>query len=174
MDLLEDKNATMVWAGNFNRHHLLWDKNEDNLFTGQALRAAETLINLLAEHDMEMALPKGDSTLQHMVTKRYSRPDNLFCSSSIRDRITRCKVASSHRPNCTDHFPIVTHLALSQSCVMDAPNYNFQDTDWDNFRKVLSSNLITCPRTINSVEQLTTTCDDLTHALQKTIKSCVK
>jgi len=57
----------MIWAGNFNRHHLLWNRDEDtHLFTAQATRATKRLISLLAEHDIEMALPKGILTLEHM------------------------------------------------------------------------------------------------------------
>jgi len=68
----------MIWAGDFNRHHPLWDRDEDiHLFTGQAQRATEKLINLLTEHDMEMTLSKGAPTLQHMVTKHFSCPDNF-------------------------------------------------------------------------------------------------
>ena len=68
-----DDRAHMIWAGDFNRHHPLWDDDKDtHLFTNQALRSAEGLIEQLAEHGMEMALPKGVPTLQHMRTKRYS------------------------------------------------------------------------------------------------------
>jgi Endonuclease-reverse transcriptase len=60
-ELVIDGNDThMIWAGDFNRHHPLWDDDKDtHLFTTQALRNAEGIINLLAEHDMEMSLPKG-------------------------------------------------------------------------------------------------------------------
>ena len=35
--LLDNENATMIWAGDFNRHHPLWDRNEDtHLFTVRA------------------------------------------------------------------------------------------------------------------------------------------
>jgi hypothetical protein len=63
----------MIWAGDFNRHHPLWDNGEDtHLFTQQANRIAEGLIGLIADFDLVMALPKGIPTLQHMVTRRLS------------------------------------------------------------------------------------------------------
>ena len=69
----------MIWVGNFNRHHPLWDNDNDiHLFTQQAITQATKLIELLATYDLNMALPKGIPTLQHMVTKKYSRPDNIF------------------------------------------------------------------------------------------------
>jgi hypothetical protein len=78
-------NHHMVWAGDFNRHHPLWDRDEDlHLFTGQATRNADGLIRLLAEYEMQMLLPKGVPTLQHMVTGRYSRPDNVFSTPGFK------------------------------------------------------------------------------------------
>ena len=92
-DLTDGNNSHMIWAGNFNRHHPLWDDDQNtHLFTQQSLRNAEGIIDLLAEHDMEMTLPKGVPTLQHMRTKRYSRPDNIFCSASIKPYVTKCEV----------------------------------------------------------------------------------
>jgi endonuclease/exonuclease/phosphatase family metal-dependent hydrolase len=60
----------MIWCGDFNRHHPLWDRDEDtHLFTSGALNAADHLIRLLADHGMEMVLPKGVPTLQHLRSK---------------------------------------------------------------------------------------------------------
>ena len=65
--LLATENHHMIWAGDFNRHHPLWDRDEDtHLFTNQANERAEELVGLLANYDMAMALPKGIPTLQHM------------------------------------------------------------------------------------------------------------
>ena len=129
--IISENDDSMIWAGDFNRHHPLWDRDEDtHLFTGQAQRAAEKLIELLAEHDMTMALPKGPPTLQHMSSKRHSRPDNVFCTPNLRENIIRCEVAPSHRPTCTDHYPIVTHLTTPQIRLAASPNPNFRDADW--------------------------------------------
>jgi hypothetical protein len=46
--------------------------------TTEALVAADLLINKLADWNMNMPLPKGIPTLKHMVTRNYSRPDNVF------------------------------------------------------------------------------------------------
>jgi hypothetical protein len=76
----------MIQAGDFNRHHPLWDNNEDiHLFTQQANRFAEGIIELIAAYNLIMALPKGIPTLQHMVTGRYSRPDNVFSTAGLSD-----------------------------------------------------------------------------------------
>jgi len=161
----------MLWAGDFNRHHPLWDRDEDTcLFTRQAQRDAEKLIELLAEHDMAMTLPKDIPTLHHMSSKRYSCPDNVFCTPNLRESITRCEVDASPRPTCTDH------LTIPQGCTPSNPNYNFRDVDWELFRKTLKTHLskLPPPDEITTAEQLNKASENLTHALQNTIASCVK
>src|ERR1700678_2106411 len=113
----------MLWAGDFNRHHPLWDRDEDvHLFTQQAGRFAEGLIELLATYEMTMALQKGAPTLQHMVTGRYSRPDNVFSTAGLSDLITRCEVTPSLRPTSTDHHPIVTNISIPQKKINSPPS----------------------------------------------------
>ena len=74
----------MIWLGDFNRHHPLWDEERNvHLFTTANLDAAQPLLNLLATYGMKMALPKGIPTLEAMNTKNYTRPDNVFCSSAL-------------------------------------------------------------------------------------------
>ena len=163
----------MIWAGDFNRHHPLWDDDKDtHLFTNQALRNAEGIINLLAEYSMEMALPKGAPTLQHMRTKKYSRPDNVFCTATMRPYITKCEVKAQIRPTSTDHFPIVTHIDLPQARIRPDPSYNFRTADWEEFRKTLKEKLDAIPRPapILDPNQLADAGNSLTRALQETIE----
>lgn len=174
--LLATESDHMMWMGDFNRHHPLWDRDEDDhLFTQQATRQAEGLIDLLATYGLSMALPKGIPTLQHMVTKRYSRPDNVFNTPGLTDFITRCEVDSTLRPTSTDHFPIVTNISLTQERAMVLPSYNFREVDWDEFQQELLVNLEPAPNplAITTQEQLTNTVDTLTQAIQKTIHSTV-
>ena len=167
----------MIWAGDFNRHHPLWDRDEDtHLFTASAQIAADRLVKLLADHDMVMPLPKGIPTLQHMRSKRHSRPDNVFCTPKLQDMILRCEVDPELRPPCTDHYPIITHLTLSQARTSTSLNYNFRDTDWDSFRKELDNTLKALPRPapIETVEDLSLAAATLTNTIQATIRKCVK
>jgi hypothetical protein len=92
-----------------------------------------------------MALPKGIPTLKHMVTGRYSRPDNVFSTVGIADLITKCEVVPSLRPTSTDHFPIATNIQLPQERVDHPPTPNFKEVDWDEFRKKLDDRLSTAP-----------------------------
>ena len=74
----------ILWCGDFNRHHLLWDDEADEwLFTPQAIREADTLIEMTVDEGLEMALPRGILTLKHMVSNLHSRPDNVWCSPEL-------------------------------------------------------------------------------------------
>ena len=175
--ILRSENHHMLWAGDFNRHHPLWDNDEDvHLFTQQATRQAEALIGLLATYDLTMTLPKGIPTLQHMVTKKYSRPDNVFGTPALMDHITKCEVEPSLHPTSTDHFPIVTNILLPQERVTTPPSYNFREADWDKYREKLRTKLTHTPAPphINDVEQLTAITDQLTLAIQETTQEVVQ
>jgi hypothetical protein len=171
------ENCHMAWAGDFNRHHPLWDRDEDeHLFTPPAIRATDKLINLLTEHDMVMLLPKDTPTLQHMVTERFSRPDNVFSSPDIQEHVTRCEVVRNLRPICTDHYPIVTNITLPQSRICITPNYNFREVDWASFRKSLEtrlSTLLALSEIINQA-QLDSAASGITTVLRETIQECVR
>ena len=171
--ILGTENHHMIWAGDFNRHHPLWDNDEDTrLFTQQAIRFAEGIIELIAAYDLIMALPKGIPTLQHMVTGKYSRPDNVFSTAGFSDRITRCEVNPSLRPPSTDHFPIITNILLPQDRIDTPLSYNFKDVDWEDYGKKLSDKLKTVPnpQQIINQEQLTTAVEALTTAIQESIQ----
>ena len=74
-------NRYMLWCGNFNRHHPLWDEEQNHhLFTAAALWAADWLLEKVLAHGVLMILPKGTPTLEAKVTKNWTRPDNVFCS----------------------------------------------------------------------------------------------
>jgi hypothetical protein len=166
----------MIWAGDFNRHHPLWDDDRDvHLFTRQALRDAEGIINMLAEFSMEMVLPKDIPTLQHMRTKKYSRPDNVFCTTALKPYITKCEVKAQSRPTSTDHFPIVTCIDLPQSRIPPDPSFNFRTVDWDDFRGTLSKKIDDLPHQgpIRDAEQLNEAGSNLTRAIQETISEKV-
>ena len=170
--MINGDDTHMLWAGDFNRHHPLWDDDKDvHLFTRQALRDAEGIINLIADHHMEMLLPKGIPTLQHMRTKKYSRPDNVFCSSTLQPYVTKCEVEAQSRPTSTDHFPIVTHIDLPQSQIPPDPSYNFKMADWEEFKQVLITKLEAYPQPepIKDPQHLEQMARNVTTAIQEAI-----
>jgi len=64
---------SMLWFGNFNWHHPMWDKERNrHLFTSANATAAAILIDLLGAYGMYMALPKDTPTLEAKATKNYT------------------------------------------------------------------------------------------------------
>jgi len=46
----------VLWCGDFNRHHPLWDEDcNSHLFTAGAIREAEGFCPVISDHDMVMA-----------------------------------------------------------------------------------------------------------------------
>ena len=90
---------------------------------------------------MVMALPKGIPTLQHMQSKRYSRPDNMFCTTALSELVYKCEVKPELRPTLTDHFPIETLILLPQELTTSPPMCNFRETNWEKFKQDLKPRL---------------------------------
>lgn len=132
----------MIWAGDFNRHHPMWDAEDNNhLFTATALGEAAKLIDLLSIHSMIMILPPNTPTLESTATKNLTRVDNVFISSSAADKLIQCEVLREKRPSCTDHFPIVTKLDAQIGTASTTKRRNFRATDWDEFGETLKEKL---------------------------------
>ena len=69
-NIIQHETDAMMWCGDFNRHHPMWDEEHNHhLFTVEATRDAEELISLLADYNMVMTLPKRLPTIQSMSTK---------------------------------------------------------------------------------------------------------
>jgi len=116
----------VLWCGNFNRHHPLWDDDADDcLFMTTAMDASSRLIQLLAKWDMTMLLPNGIPTLQHWVTNKYSRPDNVFGTKDLGDLVIKCSTLPERRPVKTDHIPIAIILDISTTPAPTSPIRNF-------------------------------------------------
>ena len=82
-----------IWIGDLNHHHQLWDKDWNlHLFTTNNLADLQLLLDLLAEYNMVMLLPKDIPMLQVTCTKNLTRPDNVFTSDTISHLITQYKV----------------------------------------------------------------------------------
>ena len=93
------KTKQMVWLGDFNKHHPLWDALEDtHLFTPANLNSANVLVTLLGDHNMEMALLAGIPTLQTFHTGNFSHPDNIFCSADLLPSFVECNMHPHLKP----------------------------------------------------------------------------
>ena len=81
----------ILWCGDFNHHHPLWDKEcNSHLFMARAIREAEVLLAMVADHNMFMALPKDITPLESMSTKNWTRPNNVFCSANTEGMVVSC------------------------------------------------------------------------------------
>lgn len=104
----------LLWAGDFNRHHPLWELDTNpHLLTNRYLNAAEPLIELLADFGMQQLLPGGIPTLEALATGNHTRPDNVFADPDLTDYMIACKVTPVFRPPNTDHYPIAITLDLA-------------------------------------------------------------
>ena len=91
METSEEGTAHVLWVGDFNHHHLFWDNpSNTRLFTMEAMKAATTLIEVIASLGLELALPSGIPTHYHNVTKKWSRLDQVFISDHSTDLLEAC------------------------------------------------------------------------------------
>ena len=163
--LLErSEDADFIWLGDFNRHHPAWDSPRNtHLFTPQNLRRTEILTNYLSKYDLEMALPAALPTLQATRTKNYTRPDNVFCSSNLLERLQTCTVRPELRVSKTDHFPVQTVFETPTRAAAPRHRRDFQQVDWSEFDAALSAKIEARAATqeITSMEQFDTVLDNL-------------
>jgi len=73
-------NAThILWLGDFNRHHPLWDESHNvHLFTKASLDREQELINAITELGLHMILPKDLPTLCTLASGNFTRPNNVL------------------------------------------------------------------------------------------------
>jgi hypothetical protein len=128
-----------IWAGDFNHHHPLWEEERNkHLFTRHELDKMALLLELLASQNMEMALPKDIPTLQHSSSGNWTRPDNVFISSHVKDKVITCDAEPLHCPPKADHLPIMTKIDIKLYAARKMEKRNWRMVDWEEFRKELA------------------------------------
>jgi ribonuclease HI len=133
------RHTNTLLAGDFNRHHPMWDEpRNQQLFTTSALEAAQNLIELIDRFDLTMILPAEIHTLELSSNKNLSRPDNVFLSDCIVNSVLRCSVIESPRISCTDHFTIQTELTLICKQAPKTSRRNFKHAEWTKLREELA------------------------------------
>ena len=132
-----------MWLGDFNCHHPYWDSVADfRLFTPTSLTVAELLIQHVADWDLIMTLPALMPTHEHLVTKKKTRLNNIFCTPHTSDLIFQCETLILDPKPGMDHFPIVTVIKLPLPCLIDPSRLNFHDMDWTAFASELHIRLL--------------------------------
>ena len=170
-----DKVIGDIWLGDFNRHHPMWeDEANDRLFTNQNLEDAGILIDLLADHDMQMTLPQGTPTIRNSAGN-LTRPDNVFASSQLLEWVTKCDARPDNQPPTADHFPIATQLDFPVKTNPTETARNFRATDWEELKGALDDELLELdpPRELNSKEELISALDRLEAAIKRVIEKVV-
>ena len=166
-----------MWMGDFNRHHPLWDEARNaHLFTQKNLDLTQPLLNLLARHNMKMALLPFIPTLRAHNTGNHTRVDNVFCTEDLMNAIIKCKTDDAARPVKTDHYPVITQLDIHATRAAWEPKRNFRLTDWNEFVKTLKDNLanIPIPTVIDDIQDFNTALDNLNQAIQDAIEKHIK
>ncbi|KAI0363582.1 hypothetical protein BV20DRAFT_909146, partial [Pilatotrama ljubarskyi] len=87
------------------------------------------------------ALPAGLPTLEATRTKNLTRPDNVFCTAGILDRLQSCMVMSHKRPTKTDHLPIATVFDVPTSSAPRRARRDFCCVDWEQFNEALAAKI---------------------------------
>jgi len=140
--ILDDRTIGDIWLGDFNRHHPMWeDEENERLFTHQNLNEANTLIDLLADHDMQMVLPHGIPTIRNSAGN-LTRPDNVFTSTQLGEWIVKCETKPDDQPPTADHFPISTHITFPFVTNTTQTPRNFRATDWEELKEILDEELL--------------------------------
>jgi endonuclease/exonuclease/phosphatase family metal-dependent hydrolase len=166
----------IIWLGDFNRHHPMWElTSNSHLFTAANLDAAGVLINLLALYNLIQVLPPGIATLEASSTKNLTRPDNVFCSAQLQHAFTACNVEYHLRPVITDHFPIISSLELQPERINCIPRHNYREADWDEINEALAADLSTIPppTEIMTKVQFEEAFDNLTSIIAKVVDAKV-
>ncbi|GBE85933.1 hypothetical protein SCP_0804570 [Sparassis crispa] len=169
--------VNVIWAGDFNRHHPMWDEERNHhLFTQEALTMAQPLLDNIAAFDLTMLLAHSTPTLEASLTKNYMCPDNIFASSDTASQLLSCDTIPTLRPPFTDHILISLTLDVSTYTTQEVPRWNFREVDWEDFRSCLKSNLsshMLGEGEISTPEQFNTVLKNLTDAITATIKEKV-
>ncbi|KAJ7838840.1 hypothetical protein B0H13DRAFT_1650512 [Mycena leptocephala] len=132
-------------------------------------------MKLLADFDLDLALPQGTLTHQSAAHKTWNTLDLVFTLSDILDAIIQCDALPALRLPGADHLPVIAILDYKLLRVPDTPRHNFQGVDWDEFNKVLVKYLTEHPIStdINSTADYDTTYLALDKMLQTIIASHV-
>jgi len=166
----------LVWLGDFNRHHPLWDEERNShLFTGAALEASQKLIDILADYGLMQILPKDILTLQSTNSGNWTRLDNIFCTDHTCGTLITCDTDPGRRGPNTDHVLVLTQFDMSLVASADSPSWNYHEVDWEKFNSTINEALsnINPPSPLDMVESFQAAARSLDAALCSTVEEVV-
>lgn len=166
--------ARDIWAGDFNRHHPLWElPTNTHLLTQHHIDFALPLSVMTS--GMTMILPEAIPTLRAFGTGNLTRPDNVFCTPSLAEAFVICRTAPEMQPVKTDHFPILYEIDVELTRHTEKETYDFHNVDWAKFREELKQELewINNPREIEEEEELYERIQVIEDVLEKIVQAIV-
>ena len=174
--LRPNDNDHLLWLGDFNRHHPLWDEDRNShLFTNAALASSQKILDILADYGLTQLLPKNTPTLQSSSSRNWTHPDNVFATEHTSLSLISCDTDPENRGPNTDHVPIVTVLDLTPPASDDTPSWNYRAVDWQQFSTALSKELekIDPPRLLETKEDFQKAAKQLDDTLRRTVELAV-
>lgn len=129
-------NMHVILAGDFNRHHSLWE-DECNAHLTSSEAAIHPLLEIIDTFDLCMALPPRIPTLQALSTGNWTCPDNVWCTNHTTDLFAECDTNPGLRGPNTDHLPILSSLDVPLPRNPPRTYPNFCTTDWKEFNEQL-------------------------------------
>ncbi|KAJ7362927.1 hypothetical protein DFH08DRAFT_622939, partial [Mycena albidolilacea] len=91
---------------------------------------------------MAMALPRDIPTLRALRSKNFTRPDNVFCTTSLLPAYITCTTDPAKMPPKTDHFPVIQVLELGHALLEHVPTPLYKKVHWEEYRNRLLEVLI--------------------------------
>ncbi|OJA09224.1 hypothetical protein AZE42_13676 [Rhizopogon vesiculosus] len=163
----------MLWLGDFNRHHLLWEETRNRHLYNYT--TAQPLIDLIADYGMLQLLPLGLPTLQSLSMDNWTRPDNVFGTEQLLDVILTCTTAPELKGLKTDHVPILLTLALEMPQINEEPRRNWHEMDWEKFNTTLRETLtlLPPPQPLASDTEFQESANRITQAILDVADQCV-
>ena len=142
--LAERNYTTIIIAGDFNLHHLLWNPNN---YTRQD-EEAERLVEMMMELELDLLIPAGTATYPNAGTAI----DLVWGNNEAKKRIIKCQIAAEN-DHTSDHLPIETIIATQTETPQHLPAYNYSKTNWKVLNNELRINLSELP---TASERITT------------------
>ena len=167
-------NMHIILAGDFNRHHSLWE-DERNAHLTSSEAALCPLLEIVDTFDLRMALPPRIPTLQALSTGNWTRPDNVWCTNHTTDLFTKCDTNPGLRGPNTDHLPILSSLDVPLPRNPPRTHPNFRATDWkesnDQLHTLLSDH--PAPTTLKTAQQFCTALNAVNTSIKTAIEVTV-
>ena len=129
----------MLWCGDFNHHHPLWEEDSNRRLFSQP-ESIDPLLDLLATYNMRLTLPLGIPTYK-TTQGNWTRPDNVWRSNNPLDPIVICDIKPSLHPPCADHLPIITEFNMLIRQAQSFPTHNMHKANFLVINKKLRMRL---------------------------------